>query len=134
MTRSINRLASVYHECLSVVYLLVCTHVYLSVCNLSTVCVLICLSIILCMCACLYVCVSVCLSVCLRVCLSIGQSGRDWSQSVSQSDSLSVCRSVSLSMCLFACFCLSQSICHLFPRVRWLRSIRWLGWLASCYC
>ena len=38
MTRTFNQLASVYlytvyHECLSVVYLLVCTHVYLSVCS-----------------------------------------------------------------------------------------------------
>ena len=74
MTLSINRLASVYHECLSFVYLHVCTHVYLSVCKLSTVCVLICLSIILCTCACLCVCMSVGLSACLSVGLSIGQS------------------------------------------------------------
>ena len=102
MTRSINRLASVYHECLSVVYLLVCTHVYLSACKLSTVCVLICLSIILCMCACLCVCVSVCLSVCLRVCLSIGQSGRDWSrsQSASHSVGLSIGQSVYVPVCV----------------------------------
>ena len=114
MARSIIRLTSVYHECLSVVHLLVCTHVYLSACNLSTMCELICLSIILCVCACLCDRVFVCLSICLRVCLAIGQSGRD--RSLSQSVSLSVCRSVDRSIWLCACsrvsVCLNSSVTY----------------------
>ena len=129
MTRSMNRLALAYHEYLSVVYLLFCTQVYLSVCKLSAVYVLICLFIILCMCACLCVCMCVGLSAWLSVYRSVWTRSVSIGQSVRQSAGPS--RSVILSMCLFACFCLSQSICHLLPRVRWLRSIRWLGWLAS---
>ena len=109
MTRSINRLASVCHECLSVVYLLVCRDVYLSV--YSTVCVCAYLSFY----HSLYVCVSVCvclclsLSVCLRDCLSIGQYGRD--QSLSQSANQSVCRSVDCA-CLRASVCLNLSVTY----------------------
>jgi hypothetical protein len=100
MTRSIIRLASVYHECLSVVYLLVCTHVYLSVCKLSTVCVLICLSIILCMCACPCVCMSVGLSACLCVYRSVWTRSVSVSQSDRHSVGLSIGQSVYVSVCV----------------------------------
>ena len=112
MTRSIKRLASVYHDCLSVVYLLVCTHVYLFVCNLIALCV--CVSVCLSFSVFVRVCLCVCLSVCLRVCLSIGQSGRD--RSLTKSVIQFVCRTVDWSVCLCAYLrasvCLNLSITH----------------------
>ena len=124
MTRSINLLASVYHACLSIVYLLVCRHVYLSL--YSTVCV--CLSVCLSFSVCVRVCVSVRLSVCLRVCLSIRQSGRD--RSLNQSVNQSVCRSVDRSVYAPVCVLLSVSIYLLLNAKSALATKHPMAWLA----
>jgi hypothetical protein len=109
MTRSINQLASVYHECLSVVYLLVCTHVYLSVC--STLCVLI---LKLSVCLSFYVCLRVCVSVGLYVCLSVSldEIGQSVCRSISQYVGRSIGRSVYVPICvlLFVSMYLSLAV------------------------